>query len=126
MPQQAQRAKRATIREVAAATGLSAAAVSYALRGVQTSGETQERVRRAAAELGYNPDRIARALAGGRTGTVGVLFGSLEDWWQQLLGVGIGGHCWRVTGTGCWWIRRVIRSGRCCWLVSCGISGWTG
>jgi LacI family transcriptional regulator, galactose operon repressor len=86
----AQQRKRATIREVAEVTGLSPAAVSYALRGVQTSEETQERVRRAAAELGYNVDRIARALASGRTGTVGLLFGSLEDLWQQLLGVGIG------------------------------------
>src|SRR5437763_1003503 len=85
-----QQRKRATIREVAEATGLSPAAVSYALRGIQTSGETQERVRRAAAELGYNVDRIARALASGRTGTVGLLFGSLEDLWQQLLGVGMG------------------------------------
>jgi LacI family transcriptional regulator len=86
-----QQRKRATIREVAEATGLSPAAVSYALRGIQTSPETQERVRRAAAELGYNVDRIARALASGRTGTVGLLFGSLEDLWQQLLGVGLGG-----------------------------------
>jgi DNA-binding LacI/PurR family transcriptional regulator len=85
-----QQHKRATIREVAEATGLSPAAVSYALRGIQTSEETQERVRRAAAELGYNVDRVARALASGRTGTVGLLFGSLEDLWQQLLGVGIG------------------------------------
>ena len=88
MPQQP---KRATIRDVAEATGLSPAAVSYALRGIQTSEETQERVRRAAAELGYKVDRIARALASGRTGTVGLLFGSLEDLWQQLLGVGLGG-----------------------------------
>jgi LacI family transcriptional regulator len=85
-----QQPKRATIRDVAEATGLSPAAVSYALRGIQTSEETQERVRRAAAELGYKVDRIARALASGRTGTVGLLFGSLEDLWQQLLGVGIG------------------------------------
>lgn len=85
-----QNSKRATIREVATATGLSPAAVSYALRGIQTSEETQERVRRAAAELGYKVDRIARALASGRTGTVGLLCGSLEDLWQQLLGVGIG------------------------------------
>ena len=85
-----QNSKRATIREVAKATGLSPAAVSYALRGIQTSEETQERVRRAAEELGYKVDRIARALASGRTGTVGLLCGSLEDLWQQLLGVGIG------------------------------------
>ncbi|GIH78588.1 LacI family DNA-binding transcriptional regulator [Planobispora longispora] len=82
--------KRATIREVAKATGLSPAAVSYALRGLQVSEETIERVRRAAEELGYEADPIARALASGRTGTVGLLCGSLEDLWQQALAVGIG------------------------------------
>ncbi len=82
--------KRATIREVAQATGLSPAAVSYALRGMQVSDETIERVRRAAAELGYEADPIARALASGRTGMIGLLCGSLEDLWQQSLAVGIG------------------------------------
>lgn len=86
MPQR----KRATIREVAKATGLSPAAVSYALRGMQVSEETQRRVRLAAAELGYQADPIARALASGRTGMIGVLCGSLEDLWQQSLAVGIG------------------------------------
>ncbi|GAA3384593.1 LacI family DNA-binding transcriptional regulator [Cryptosporangium minutisporangium] len=87
MPQQR---KRATIRHVAEATGLSTAAVSYALRGLQTSEETQRRVREAAAELGYEADPIARALASGRTGTVGLLCGSLEDLWQQSLAVAMG------------------------------------
>ncbi|PZG08118.1 LacI family DNA-binding transcriptional regulator [Nonomuraea aridisoli] len=81
--------KRATIREVAQATGLSPAAVSYALRGLQVSEETMERVRAAAAELGYEADPIARALASGRSGMIGVLCGSLEDLWQQSLAVGI-------------------------------------
>ncbi|MEO3801047.1 LacI family DNA-binding transcriptional regulator [Nonomuraea sp. B1E8] len=81
--------KRATIREVAQATGLSPAAVSYALRGLQVSEETKERVRAAAAELGYEADPIARALASGRTGMIGLLCGSLEDLWQQSLAVGI-------------------------------------
>lgn len=85
-----QQRKRATIREVAKATGLSPAAVSYALRGIQTSEETQERVRRVARELGYEAHPIARALASGRTGMVGLLCGSLEDLWQQALAVGIG------------------------------------
>jgi len=84
------RRKRATIREVAQATGLSPAAVSYALRGIQTSEETQERVRAAAEQLGYEAHPIARALASGRTGMVGLLCGSLEDYWQQSLAVGIG------------------------------------
>jgi LacI family transcriptional regulator, galactose operon repressor len=46
-------AKRVTIREVADAAGVSPAAVSYALRGIQVSEETQERVRKVADELGY-------------------------------------------------------------------------
>jgi len=64
--------------------------VSYALRGLQVSDETKERVRQAAADLGYEANPIARALAGGRTGLVGVLCGSLEDLWQQQLAAGIG------------------------------------
>ena len=77
--------KRVTIREVADAAGLSPAAVSYALRGIQVSEETQERVRKVATELGYEAHPIARALASGRTGMVGILAPSLEDLWQQRL-----------------------------------------
>ena len=75
--------RRVTIKDVAAATGLSPAAVSYAMRGVQTSPETQERVRPAADELGYTGNAVARALASGRTGLVGVLSGSLQDLSEQ-------------------------------------------
>ncbi|MFG3118646.1 LacI family DNA-binding transcriptional regulator [Streptomyces sp. NPDC048197] len=82
--------KRTTLREVAEATGLSTAAVSYALRGKHVSKETEERVRKAAAELGYEADPIARALASGRTSTVGVLAGDLQDLWQQQLMAAIG------------------------------------
>jgi LacI family transcriptional regulator len=77
--------KRVTIREVADAAGVSPAAVSYALRGMQVSEETQERVRKVADELGYEANPIARALASGRTGMVGILGPSLEDLWQQRL-----------------------------------------
>jgi DNA-binding LacI/PurR family transcriptional regulator len=77
--------KRVTIREVADAAGLSPAAVSYALRGIQVSEETQERVRKVATQLGYEAHPIARALASGRTGMVGILAPSLEDLWQQRL-----------------------------------------
>ena len=75
--------KRVTIREVADAAGVSTAAVSYALRGVQVSVETQERVRQVADELGYEANPIARALASGRTGMVGILGPSLQDLSQQ-------------------------------------------
>ncbi len=77
--------KRVTIREVADAAGLSPAAVSYALRGIQVSEETQERVRKVATELGYEANPIARALASGRSGMIGILGPSLEDLWQQRL-----------------------------------------
>ena len=88
--------KRVTIKDVAAATGLSPAAVSYAMRGVQTSPETQERVRQTADELGYTGNAVARALARGRTGLVGVLSGSLQDLSEQrfveTLGRQLGRH----------------------------------
>src|SRR5215217_6478030 len=76
---------RTTIRELAEYTGLSPAAVSYALRGLHVSAETERRVREAADELGYEADPIARALAGGAPGVVGLLVGSLADFWNQEL-----------------------------------------
>jgi DNA-binding LacI/PurR family transcriptional regulator len=82
--------KRATLRDVADRAGLSPSGVSYALRGLQSSPETQARVRKAAEELGYEVDPIARALASGRSGMIGLLCGSLDDVWQQMLAAGIG------------------------------------
>ncbi|MBT0767416.1 LacI family DNA-binding transcriptional regulator [Kineosporia sp. J2-2] len=81
---------RPTLRDIADATGLSPAAVSYALRGLQVTEETQARVREAAQRLGYQADPIARALASGRTETVGVLCGSLADGWQQQVAAALG------------------------------------
>src|SRR5919206_3302606 len=77
--------QRTTIRELAEYTGLSPAAVSYALRGMHVSADTERRVRDAAEELGYEADPIARALAGGATAVVGLLVGSLSDFWIQEL-----------------------------------------
>jgi LacI family transcriptional regulator len=85
-----QRARRVTIRDLADETGLSPAAVSYALRGLQVPVETQQRVQAVADRLGYQADPIARALASGRTGHVGLLCGSLEDIWQQGVAAALG------------------------------------
>jgi LacI family transcriptional regulator len=74
--------KRRTLQDLADAAGLSLAATSYALRGVRGSAATIARVRELAGEIGYTVDPIARALASGRTGSVGVS-GSLRDLWQQ-------------------------------------------
>ena len=80
-----------TLRDVANESGLSTAAVSYALRGLHVPVETQERaVRGVADRLGYQVDPIARALASGRTGYVGLLCGSLTDIWQQGIAADIG------------------------------------
>ena len=83
MPDRSTRRKRATLRDVAAATGLSPAGVSYALRGQRVSTETEARVRAEAARIGFRSDPIARALRGGSTGLVGMIGGSLEDFWHQ-------------------------------------------
>jgi len=81
---------RPTLRDLAEETGLSPAAVSYALRGLQVTPQTQARVREAADRLGYQADPIARALASGRTDTIGVLCGSLADGWQQEVAAALG------------------------------------
>jgi LacI family transcriptional regulator len=85
-----ERAKRVTLRDVATESGLSTAAVSYALRGLHVPVETQTRVQEIAERLGYQVDPIARALASGRTGYVGVLCGSLQDIWQQSVAAALG------------------------------------
>lgn len=82
--------RRPTLKDIAADTGLSMAAVSYALRGLQGTPETQQRVQEAAERLGYQADPVARALASGRSGSVGVLCASLEDLWQQRLAAALG------------------------------------
>ncbi|HEY2041332.1 MAG TPA: LacI family DNA-binding transcriptional regulator, partial [Jatrophihabitans sp.] len=60
--------RRPTLSDIAQETGLSAAAVSYALRGLHLPPETQQRVREAADRLGYQANPAARALVSGRTG----------------------------------------------------------
>src|SRR3978361_1291944 len=77
--------QRPTIRQLAEHTGLSPAAVSYALRGLQVSPETQARVQAAAEELGFRTDPIARALRGGETKSVRMVVGSLADLYLRAL-----------------------------------------
>lgn len=84
------RPRRVTLRDISADTGLSVAAVSYALRGLHVPHETQVRVRESARRLDYQVDPIARALASGRTGHVGLLCRSLADLWQQSLAATLG------------------------------------
>jgi LacI family transcriptional regulator len=65
--------KRATIRGVATAAGVSIATVSRVLNGrPDVAPETREIVLRAVREQGFTTNRNARALSGGRTGLIGV------------------------------------------------------
>src|SRR5918911_2768504 len=64
---------RAAIQDIAALAGVSVATVSRVLNGrPDVSPATRERVLRHIHELGYVSNRNARALAGGRTGLIGL------------------------------------------------------
>jgi DNA-binding LacI/PurR family transcriptional regulator len=68
------------IREVAAEAGVSITTVSHALNGKgRLSESTRLRVQEAAARLGYRPNSVARNLAGGRTGLIGLAVSQTLD-----------------------------------------------
>ncbi len=71
----------AGIDDVARAAGVSTATVSRALRDLpNVNPSTRERVRRAAAELGYVASPSASRLASGRTSTIGVISPWVNRW----------------------------------------------
>jgi len=67
-------AKRLTIRDIAAAAGVSTQTVSRVLNNrPDVSAETAERVRRVIQETGYAPNMLARSLTQGRSHVLGVV-----------------------------------------------------
>src|SRR5689334_20405080 len=69
-------AKRPLQKDVAARAGVSRTTVSFVLNGVENIAipdETRERVHRAAAELGFRPNAMARSLRGARSNVLGLL-----------------------------------------------------
>jgi LacI family transcriptional regulator, galactose operon repressor len=71
---------RVTIADVARRAGVSTATVSRALSGARpVSSEVSHKVRRAAEELGYSVNSIARALRNSRTDTVGMVVPSISN-----------------------------------------------
>lgn len=61
------------IREVAEQAGVSITTVSHALNGKgRLSDQTREHVKEVANRLGYRPNVVARNLAGGRSGLIGL------------------------------------------------------
>jgi len=68
--------KNVGIRDVAVAAGVSVTTVSHVLNDVsyaRVSAETRTKVRSAAEQLGYGPNRLAQALRTQRTGMLGLV-----------------------------------------------------
>ncbi len=76
---------RPTMSDVAERAGVSRALVSIVFRDVQgASAGTRERVRAAADELGYRPDRRARLLSRRRTQVLGVVLALGHEFHAEL------------------------------------------
>lgn len=72
--------KRIGLKEVAALAGVSLGSASKAMANpASVTSRTLEKVRAAAEQLGYSPHPAARALAGGRSDTIGVLIPTLMN-----------------------------------------------
>lgn len=82
--------RRATIKDVAAAAGVSAQTVSRVVNGhASVLPATRKRVEATIAQLGYRPSAVARGLQSNRTNTVGVLLWGTHYFGpaQTLLGI---------------------------------------
>src|SRR6056297_2801147 len=72
---------RITSADVAARAGVSQSVVSRVFTpGASASARTAEKVRKAAAELGYRPNVIARTMASGRSRIIGLVVAYLENY----------------------------------------------
>jgi DNA-binding LacI/PurR family transcriptional regulator len=82
--------KPISIKDVAAAAGVSHSTVSRALNNSpRVSQETSERIRRIAEEAGYSGSAIARSLATRRTKTIGVVVTTIADPFAAGIVIGI-------------------------------------
>jgi len=69
-----------TLADVAREAGVDSSTVSRAVNGTASlSPATRTRVQRAIDKLGYQPNRAARRLAGGRTGAIGIVVPDLTN-----------------------------------------------
>jgi len=68
-----------TSLQVAARAGVSQSAVSRVFSGASASAATAEKVRQAAAELGYRPNVLARSLITGRSRIIGLVVAYLDN-----------------------------------------------
>lgn len=75
--------KRTSLKDIALKVGVSTAAVSLVLNGKEKEGrvskEMAEKIRQAAHELNYQPNRLAKGLQSGRTQTVGLVVADISN-----------------------------------------------
>jgi len=70
----------ATLKEVAERAGISVSTASYVLNGKKkVRPETRERILRAADEVGYIPNQIARGLRTKRSGSIGIIVPDISN-----------------------------------------------
>ncbi len=87
------RSKPVTLEQIAQKAGVASRTVSDALKGRgRVAATTREKVLRIAKELNYVPNAAARALATGRTGTIAVLSGPLNEAFYSNMVHQLGNH----------------------------------
>lgn len=89
-------ARKVSGTDVAQAAGVSQTTVSFVLSGrtdITIPEATRERVRRAARELGYRPNGVARSLARGCTQTIGVVVPRVDSSFCGQIAQGIQEVC---------------------------------
>ena len=80
MTSQKRQSKAPTVADVARAANVSKAQAARALGGYgAVSDEVQERVTSASSALGYRPNALARSMNTGRSNTIGVIAGAIEN-----------------------------------------------
>ncbi len=75
--------KKVSLKDIAHHLGVSVALVSYVLNGkekqARVGAEMAEKVRRAARELNYRPNLVARSLQSGKTRTIGLIVADISN-----------------------------------------------
>jgi LacI family transcriptional regulator len=72
--------RRATLKEVARAAGVSLASASYAVNGTGSLGDaTRNHILAVAQRLGYRQNQTARAMRTGKTGAIGLVLPDLTN-----------------------------------------------
>lgn len=79
-PRVSKSVKRATIKDVALRAGVSTTTVSHALNDKGSiASETKERIKQAAAAIGYRPNDVARGLRESRLGIIALVMRPLDS-----------------------------------------------